>query len=93
MLHHGFKKGRRVLIILKSGEKIVDKFVDSNSNCIIMENGRYDWKDIRATTINKNRLARKGVIVWLDKFLLFLLWLLFFLWVVLELVFIFLVSF
>ena len=54
MIHHGFKKGKRVLLILKSGEKIIDKFVDSNSNYIILENGKYNWKDIRATTINKN---------------------------------------
>ena len=50
MIHHGFKKGKRVLLILKSGEKIIDKFVDSNSN-------------IRATTINKNRVPRKGVML------------------------------
>ncbi len=63
MIHHGFKKGKRVLLILESGEKIIDKFVDSNSNYIVLENGKYNWKDIRATTINKNRLARKGVIL------------------------------
>ena len=63
MIHHGFKKRKRVLLILKSGEKIIDKFVDSNSNYIVLENGKYNWKDIRATTINKNRLARKGVIL------------------------------
>lgn len=63
MIHHGFKKGKRILLILKSGEKIIDKFVDSNSNYIVLENGKYNWKDIRATTINKNRLARKGVML------------------------------
>ena len=63
MIHHGFKKGKRVLLILKSGEKIIDKFVDSNSNYIVLEKGKYNWKDIRATTINKNRLARKGVML------------------------------
>ena len=63
MIHHGFKKGKHVLLILKSGEKIIDKFVGSNSNYIILENGKYNWKDIRATTINKNRLARKGVML------------------------------
>lgn len=63
MIHHGFKKGKRVLLILKSGEKIIDKFVGSNSNYIVLENGKYNWKDIRATTINKNRLARKGVML------------------------------
>ena len=63
MVHHGFKKGKRVLVILKSGQKIVDKFLDSNSNYLILENGKYNWKDIRATTINKNRVPRKGVIL------------------------------
>lgn len=63
MVHHSFKKGKRVLVILKSGQKIVDKFLDSNSNYIILENGKYNWKDIRATTISKNRVSRKGVIL------------------------------
>ena len=56
MIHHGFKQGKRVLVILKSGEKFIGKFVSSNSNFLQLDTGRFFWKDIRATTINKNRL-------------------------------------
>lgn len=37
MIHHGFKKGKKALIILKNGEKIIDKFKDSNSQYIELE--------------------------------------------------------
>lgn len=55
MIHHGFKQGKRVLVILKSGEKFIGKFISSNSNSLILDCGKFGWKDIRATTINKNR--------------------------------------
>lgn len=55
MIHHGFKKGKKVFIILKGGEKIIDKFKDSNSQYIELKNHKIFWKDIQATTINKNR--------------------------------------
>lgn len=55
MIHHGFKQGKKVLVILKSGEKVVGKFLSSNSSSIVLDCGKYNWKDIRATTINKNR--------------------------------------
>lgn len=55
MIHHGFKKGKRVFVILNDGRELVSKFVDSNSQFIILEDYKIPWKDIRATTINKNR--------------------------------------
>ena len=55
MIHHGFKKGKKVFIILRNGEKIIDKFKDSNSQYIELETHKIFWKDIQATTINKNR--------------------------------------
>ena len=33
MIHHGFKKGKRVLVILKSGEKI-DKLLENGYSTI-----------------------------------------------------------
>lgn len=55
MIHHGFKKGKRVYVTLKDGSTIIDKFVDSTSQFLILENNKIKWKDIRCTTINKNR--------------------------------------
>ncbi len=55
MIHHGFKKGKTVLVILKNGEQFTGKFLDSNSKSLVLDNGKYLWSDIRATTINKNR--------------------------------------
>ena len=61
MIHHGFKKGKKVFIILKDGEKIIDKFKDSNSQYIELETHKIFWKDIQATTINKNRRLRNDI--------------------------------
>ena len=55
MIHHGFKKRKKVFVILRNGEKIIDKFKDSNSQYIELEKHKIFWKDIQATTINKNR--------------------------------------
>lgn len=55
MIHHGFKKGKRVFIKLNNGNKIIDKFVDSTSQYLILENNKIKWSDIKCTTINKNK--------------------------------------
>lgn len=55
MVHHGFKKGKNIFIILRDNTEIIDKFIDSTSQYIILENHKIKWSDIRATTINKNR--------------------------------------
>lgn len=55
MIHHGFKKGKRVLVILNSGEKVVGKFKDSNSGYLELENRNIKWSDIRSSTIYKDR--------------------------------------
>lgn len=58
MIHHGFKKGKRVYVKLNSGVDIVDKFVDSSSQYLILENNKIKWSDIRCTTINKQRTIK-----------------------------------
>ena len=55
MIQQGYKKGKKVYKILRNGEKIIDKFKDSNSQYIELEKHKIFWKDIQATTINKNR--------------------------------------
>ncbi len=56
MIHHGFKQGKRVLIILHSGEHVVGKFKKSNSNYITLDVGKIRWSDIRSSTIYKDRV-------------------------------------
>ncbi len=55
MVHHGFKKGKKVLVILHTGAKIIGKFKDSSSNYLELEDRTIKWSDIRATTIYKDR--------------------------------------
>jgi hypothetical protein len=52
--HSGVKRGKRVLITLRSGEKIVDKFIDRGSNHIqFAEHGRIPKADIVNMVIYK----------------------------------------
>ena len=55
MIHHGFKLGKRVLVILKNGEQFIGKFISSNAKWLVLDSDRFLWKDIRATTILKHR--------------------------------------
>lgn len=55
MIHHGFKKGKKVLVILDSGKHVVGKFKESTSNYIELENKKIKWSNIRSSTIYKNR--------------------------------------
>lgn len=53
MIHHGFKKGKKVLIILNTGEHIVGKFKDSSSEYIELDGQKLKWRYIRSSTIFK----------------------------------------
>ena len=55
MIHHGFKKGKKVLVILHTGEQIIGKFKDATSNFLILENNNIQWSNIRSSTIYKDR--------------------------------------
>jgi len=55
MVHHGFKKGKKVLVILSNGEQIVGRFKDSTSMYLILEERTIKWNDIRSSTIFKDR--------------------------------------
>lgn len=53
-LHTSTYKGKRILIILKDGRKIIDKFKDKKSGMIITENhGKIKTDTIKAMTIYK----------------------------------------
>jgi len=55
VIHREFKQGKRVLVILNTGEHIVGKFKGSSSNYIELENEKIKWSDIRSSTIYKNK--------------------------------------
>ena len=59
MIHHGFKKGKRVLVILNTGEHVVGKFKGSSSSYIDLDNGKIKWSNIRSSTIYKDRMAKQ----------------------------------
>lgn len=53
-IHKDFRKGKRILVILRSGEQIVDKFISNDSLGITLDvYGHIKNKDIRAITIWK----------------------------------------
>lgn len=56
MVHHEFRKGQKVLVILRTGEQIVDKYIESKSNFLKLQNNNIKWEDIRSSTIyNRGR--------------------------------------
>ncbi len=53
-LHTSTNKGKRILIILKDGRKIVDKFKDKKSGYIITEeHGKISTSLVKSMTIYK----------------------------------------
>lgn len=54
-LHHTFKKGQKVLVFLKDGSQLVDKYIKYTAHYLELENNIINWRDIRATTIWKPR--------------------------------------
>ena len=54
MVHHEFRKGQKVLVILRNGNQIVDKYIGEKGQYLILEKHKIKWKDIRSSTIYKN---------------------------------------
>ena len=53
MIHHNFKKGKKVLIIFKDGSKYIDKYLDTKSTYLVLKNRIILFSDIRSATIWK----------------------------------------
>lgn len=52
MIHHTFYKGKRVWVILRSGEQFADRYVERRSDSLVFQDkGRIRLRDIRSTTI------------------------------------------
>ena len=59
-LHTSTNKGKRILIILKNGDKLIGKFKDKKSGFIITEeHGKISTSIIKAMTICKQKIERK----------------------------------
>ena len=55
MVHHEFRKGQKVLVILKNNNnKIIDKYYGKTSKYLKLENQNIEWKNIRSSTIYNN---------------------------------------
>jgi hypothetical protein len=52
-LHTSTYKGKRILVILKDGTKIVDKFKDKKSGYVYTDSHKIPTKSIKAMTICK----------------------------------------
>lgn len=55
MVHHNFKKGQKVLVILRNGIQIIDKYLGETSKFLQLENNSIEWKNIRSSTIYRNK--------------------------------------
>ena len=53
-VHHEFRKGQKVLVILRNSNQIIDKYIGEKSQYLILEKHKIKWKDIRSSTIYKN---------------------------------------
>lgn len=52
--HTEFRRGQRVMLIMTSGKRIIDKYVESKSGVILMrESGRVKTSKIRSAVIYK----------------------------------------
>ena len=51
--HTAVKKGKRVKVVLKSGEEFIDKFVDRKSRYVTFENRKVLKGDIKSFAIFK----------------------------------------
>lgn len=54
-IHSTFPKGSTILIIFKDRTKLKTKYIDNKSGIIITEHGKFNKKDISATTFYKNK--------------------------------------
>jgi len=54
--HTSARKGKRVIVTLKNGKKILDKFVERTGKGIVLEkNGFIRGRDLRAMTIYRGQ--------------------------------------
>lgn len=57
--HTSCKRGKRVKLIFRDGTSTISKFVEKKGGCVILENGKYEIKTIRAFGITGTKLLNK----------------------------------
>lgn len=55
MIHHWFRKGKRVAIIMRNGKLVVGKYEDNYSKGLIIDGQRIPYALIRSYTIYKEK--------------------------------------
>ncbi len=55
MVHHEFRKGQKVLVIKRDGSQVIDKYYGCTSKYLKLENHSIQWKEIRSSTIYKEK--------------------------------------
>lgn len=52
MIHHTFYRGKKIIVIMRDGKKLIGKYADSFAKGIIMDGGkRIPYGRIRSATI------------------------------------------
>ena len=52
MLHHNFRKGQPLFVIMRNGDKIIGKYLQKKSKGIMLESGDFvSYADARSITI------------------------------------------
>ena len=54
--HSSCRRGKRVLVILRDGTEIIDKFVERTGKFVILENHKFTVDEIRSFAIYKHQL-------------------------------------
>jgi hypothetical protein len=54
MVHHNFKKGKRIYCIKKDNTIIISKYIKSTGHYLELEDCKIPWNEIRSSTIYKN---------------------------------------
>ena len=57
MIHTAYRKGQRIIITLKTGKRLLEKYLESKSGRIITDQGSRRTKEIRAITIYRGQIV------------------------------------
>lgn len=53
MIHHGFPQGKRIIVIMRNGDKIIGKFETHYSKGLVVEGRRLPYSQMRSATITE----------------------------------------
>lgn len=53
MVHHNFKKGKKIYCILKDNTVIIGKYERTTGHFLMLDNAKIPWSQLRSSTIYK----------------------------------------